>query len=62
MPKEILIDVSEYVAPQPFEKVIELLSQMKTGEYIRMLHRKKPLPLLQFIQETLSLKRLLKNY
>ena len=24
---------------------------MKSGEYIRMLHRKKPLPLLQLLQE-----------
>ncbi len=51
MPKELLIDVSEYEAPQPFEEVIQLLSQMKAGEYIRMLHRKKPLPLLQFLNE-----------
>ena len=51
MPKELLIDVSEYEAPQPFEEVVQLLSQLKVGEYIRMLHRKKPLPLLQFLQE-----------
>lgn len=50
-PKELLIDVSEYDPPQPFEEVIQLLLQMKAGEYIRMLHRKKPLPLLQFLQD-----------
>ena len=50
-PKELLIDVSEYEPPQPFEEVIQLLLQMKAGEYIRMLHRKKPLPLLQFLQD-----------
>ena len=50
-PKELFIDVSEYDPPQPFEEVIQLLLKMKSGEYIRMLHRKKPLPLLQFIQE-----------
>lgn len=49
--KELFIDVSEYDPPQPFEEVIQLLTQMKTGEYIRMLHRKKPLPLLQFLQD-----------
>ena len=51
MPKELFIDVSEYEAPQPFEEVIQLLLKLKVGEYIRMLHRKKPLPLLQFLQE-----------
>lgn len=50
-PKELLIDVSEYDPPQPFEEVIQLLLQLKAGEYIRMLHRKKPLPLLQFLQD-----------
>ena len=50
-PKELFIDVSDYEPPQPFEEVIQLLLKMKTGEYIRMLHRKKPVPLLQFLQE-----------
>lgn len=50
-PKELFIDVSEYEPPQPFEEVMQLLLKIKTGEYIRMLHRKKPLPLLQFLQE-----------
>lgn len=49
--KELFIDVSEYEPPQPFEEVIQLLKQMKSGEYIRMLHRKKPVPLLQLLQE-----------
>lgn len=51
MPKELFIDVSEYEPPQPFEEVMQLLMKMKTGEYIRMLHRKKPLPLLQILQD-----------
>lgn len=51
MPKELLLDVSEYEAPQPFEKAVQLISQINTGEYIRMLHRKKPLPLIQLLQE-----------
>jgi uncharacterized protein (DUF2249 family) len=48
---ELFIDVSEYDPPEPFEAVIELLKKMKKGDYIRMLHRKKPLPLFQFLQE-----------
>jgi len=51
LPEEILINVSEDEAPIPFEKVSKRISQMKSGEYIRMLHRKKPLPLIQILQE-----------
>lgn len=49
--QELFIDVSEYEHPVPFEKVIALLFKMKSGQYIRMHHRKKPLPLIQFLQE-----------
>ncbi len=48
---ELFIDVSDYEAPQPFEEVVQLLKEMSQGEYIHMLHRKQPLPLIQFLQE-----------
>ncbi|WP_198263841.1 DUF2249 domain-containing protein [sulfur-oxidizing endosymbiont of Gigantopelta aegis] len=48
---ELFIDVSDYDPPEPFEAVIALLRKMKRGDYIRMLHRKKPLPLFQLLQE-----------
>jgi len=48
--KELYIDVSEFDPPQPFEEVIELLKQLNQGEYIHMSHRKKPMPLLQFLE------------
>ena len=48
---ELFIDVSEYEHPEPFEKVIQILQSMKKGQYIRMHHRKKPLPLLQLLQQ-----------
>ena len=51
MPEEILIDVSELEAPEPFEKVVALVSAMKPGQYIRMLHRKQPLPLIQMLED-----------
>jgi len=51
MPKELLIDVSEHEPPKPFDEVTKLISQLKQGEYIRMLHRKKPLPLIQLLEE-----------
>ena len=51
MLKELLINVSEDEPPKPFEAVTELIDQMQAGEYIRMLHRKKPLPLIQMLQD-----------
>ncbi|MBE9525935.1 MAG: DUF2249 domain-containing protein [Proteobacteria bacterium] len=49
--QEILIDVSEDEAPKPFEIILAQLARLKKGEYIRMLHRKQPLPLLQMLDE-----------
>ena len=51
MLKELLINVSEEEPPKPFDDVTELIDQMKAGEYIRMLHRKKPLPLIQLLHD-----------
>jgi hypothetical protein len=51
VPKELLIDVSEDEAPKPFEEVTKLLTTMADGEYVRVLHRKKPIPLIQLLQE-----------
>lgn len=51
MPAERLIDVSELDAPEPFEAALQLVSQLKKGEYIRMLHRKQPLPLIEILSK-----------
>ncbi len=49
--QQLLIDVSHYEHPKPFEKVVQLLLTLKKGQYICMHHRKEPLPLFQFLQE-----------
>ena len=49
-PQEVFIDVSEEEAPKPFEIVLEQIAQLKNRQYIRMLHRKKPLPLIQILE------------
>ena len=51
MVREIVVDVSDLEAPQPFEVVLKQLKRLGSGEYIRMLHRKQPLPLLQVLEE-----------
>ena len=50
-PLELLIDVSDEEAPKPFELVLGRIEHLKQGEYIRMLHRKQPLPLIQMLEE-----------
>lgn len=51
IPQELLIDVSEFDPPKPFQDVVQLVLNMKKGQYIRMLHRKKPYPLLEMLQK-----------
>lgn len=51
MPTERLIDVSELEPPEPFEAVLQLIGEIQDGEYVRMLHRKQPLPLIQLLKE-----------
>lgn len=50
-PRELLIDVSEDEPPKPFDIVLQQVERLKKGEYIRMLHRKQPLPLIQILEE-----------
>ena len=50
-PLELIVDVSDEEAPKPFELVLERIAQLNQGEYIRMLHRKQPLPLIQVLEK-----------
>ncbi len=40
-----LVDVSELEAPQPMERVLDTLIDLKTGDWICMQHRMEPFPL-----------------
>ena len=51
MVREILINASEMEAPQPFEEVLKRVKELQPDEYIHMLHRKQPLPLVQLLEE-----------
>lgn len=43
---EILLDARELEPPEPFERACDILAQLKPGEYLKMLHRRIPYPLL----------------
>ena len=47
---EHVLDASEMEHPIPFEKSTAICVEMKPGEYYRMLHRRIPYPLFDFIK------------
>ena len=47
---EHVLDASEMEHPIPFEKSTAIVSEMKVGEYFRMLHRRIPYPLFDFLK------------
>ncbi len=49
--RKILFDARELEHPQPLEESVRRLSQLGEEEYLYMLHRKQPLPLLQMAQQ-----------
>ena len=45
MSKEIILDVHELQAPEPMEIVMNGLTKLQEGEYIKLIHRMEPFPL-----------------
>lgn len=45
MCKEIVLDVHELQPPAPMEMAMDVLTKLKQGEYIKMIHRMQPFPL-----------------
>ncbi len=51
MCEEIILDVHELPPPAPFEVVMGKLTTLKSGEYIKMMHRMQPFPLYDILLE-----------
>lgn len=49
--KEIILDVSELPAPEPFEKIMQAVAGLAENEYLRVAHRRQPLLLYKPLQE-----------
>jgi hypothetical protein len=47
---EVTLDASEMEPPEPFDRATEILRQLESGQYLRMLHRRVPYPLFEFCQ------------
>ncbi len=48
---ELRLDAQEMEQPEPYERAMAILSRMKQGEYLHMLHRRIPFPLLDFARD-----------
>ncbi len=48
---QILIDVSELPAPEPFQKIMAELTQLNHGDYLKVVHRKEPLLLYKPLEQ-----------
>lgn len=46
MAVELTLDAREMEPPEPFERATAILHQLEPGQYLRVLHRRIPYPLL----------------
>ena len=51
MSREVLLEVHDLQPPLPMEMALDALDTLKTGEYIRMVHRMQPFPLYKILDE-----------
>jgi len=42
MAREVVFDVSELEPPEPLVQSLAAIEQLKNGEYLRLLHRRRP--------------------
>lgn len=57
---QLVLDASGMEPPLPFEKATDMAANLRRGEYLRMLHRRIPYPLFDFVNG-ISLGYSLKN-
>jgi len=51
MAPETLLDVSMLEPPEPMERVLAAVDELKAGDYLRLLHRREPFPLYLILEE-----------
>ena len=51
--KKIYLDAREMEHPEPMEKSMKIIQSLDENSYLYMLHRKKPLPLIDLAQQHL---------
>ena len=51
MSKEYLFDASDMEPPEPLMRTLELVDDLKAGDYLRFRHRREPFPLYDNLQQ-----------
>lgn len=51
MMKEIVLDVSDLAAPEPFEKIFDAIFDLEEGEYLKVVHRMFPRMIMPILKE-----------
>jgi len=51
MAPEIELDVSVLEPPEPMERVLAAVDELRPGEYLHLLHRREPFPLYPILEE-----------
>ena len=49
--KQLVLDVSDLPAPEPFDRIMQALNDMTKQHYLKVVHRKQPLLLYQPLQK-----------
>lgn len=52
MAKEYLMDATDMEPPEPLIRTLEMLNDLKQGDYLRFLHRREPIPLYDNLNQT----------
>lgn len=47
----VYLDVSHLAAPEPMTKIVEALSHLTFGQYLKVKHRRQPFPLFSILKE-----------
>ena len=48
---EQTIDVSDLEPPEPLERILDTLADMADGDWLRVLHRRDPVPLYRMLKD-----------
>lgn len=51
MAREVILDVSELEPPEPLVQSLAAIEQLQRGEYLRLLHRRRPCLLYENLQQ-----------
>lgn len=46
-----VLDVSELPPPEPLDRILTALADLRHGEYLRVLHRREPWPLFPMLEQ-----------